>query len=288
MYPTKVLTLPNHVAGTQLVVKPQLTPLDRHQLWTVRNDGAIVNAATGWLVDVFGAGQNPGTPAIVWPEQSPAAANQRWYSNERIITSQLHNQVLDVDARDKESIILYPNNRGANQSWIFNPINSSSCAGSRTIWDVTVISGGNSGISCPAGYEKNGQDLNEGAGGNFIYLCIDRNNVSRNTTPIRQLETVASVIPLNSGACSQGFTLVDNDLNKDAGGYYISFCYSRNVNGNSWILSDVQFVTSNTSRDAGALCAVTLNTDYRAIGYGEDLNRGAGGKYIYGCQKHHA
>jgi hypothetical protein len=37
--------------------------------------------------------------------------------------------------------------------------------------EVGVIAGGNSGIACPSGWTRVGQDLNQGAGGDYIYFC---------------------------------------------------------------------------------------------------------------------
>ncbi|HUP87975.1 MAG TPA: hypothetical protein VM100_01350, partial [Longimicrobiales bacterium] len=40
------------------------------------------------------------------------------------------------------------------------------------ITDITVVAGSSSSVACPAGYLKNPQDLNAGAGGDYIYQCV--------------------------------------------------------------------------------------------------------------------
>ena len=41
----------------------------------------------------------------------------------------------------------------------------------RYISDMHVISGDSSNITCPDGYTKLNQDLNEGSGGKYVYAC---------------------------------------------------------------------------------------------------------------------
>jgi hypothetical protein len=43
--------------------------------------------------------------------------------------------------------------------------------GGSPIHEVGVVSGGSSGIQCPTGWIKQTQDLNQGAGGDYIYFC---------------------------------------------------------------------------------------------------------------------
>lgn len=42
----------------------------------------------------------------------------------------------------------------------------------RYVPDVSVITGNSSSISCPDGYTRINQDLNEGEGGKFVYACV--------------------------------------------------------------------------------------------------------------------
>src|SRR5688572_6534430 len=39
------------------------------------------------------------------------------------------------------------------------------------IWDLKVIYGDDAGISCGDGWDRINADLNEGAGGKYVYLC---------------------------------------------------------------------------------------------------------------------
>ena len=46
--------------------------------------------------------------------------------------------------------------------------------GEDPILEVGVVSGNQSNIRCPSGWVTHGQDLNEGAGGDYIYFCYKK------------------------------------------------------------------------------------------------------------------
>ena len=47
---------------------------------------------------------------------------------------------------------------------------------------LDVISGDSAGIGCPSGYLRRGKNLNEGAGGGFVFLCLKFTGTAGETT----------------------------------------------------------------------------------------------------------
>ena len=124
------------------------------------------------------------------------------------------------------------------------------------------------------------QDLNAGAGGDFIYLFYksENNNVnlgyitgffisgSYSSSLTYQGRTYYPV------ACqgSSDFTGSHGDLNNNAGGDYIFLYYTKDLFPDNRTVTSIYF----NSTQSGALGLLGIN-----IGY--DLNHGAGGDYIY-------
>lgn len=77
------------------------------------------------------------------------------------------------------------------------------------------------GAACPAGFNRFGMDLNQGVGGEFIYLCLKYDpNPAEAVTDIRFVE--------GQGANPEpGFTIIRKDLNKGASGAYVYLTYTR-------------------------------------------------------------
>ena len=135
------------------------------------------------------------------------------------------------------------------------------------ITDLYVSSEGSSGNRCPSGMNWISQDLNQGSGGDYIYLCYDRGG----STPITDLRVTSSGSAGN--ICGSGWERINKDLNKGAGGDYIYFCYR--TDGNSPI-KEIKFTSSNS---AGNICG----SGWKWID--RDLNKQADGRYIYTCYK---
>lgn len=128
-----------------------------------------------------------------------------------------------------------------------------------SISEITIIAGGSSGIQPPSGYTKIPVDLNQGAGGAFIYFCYKKGVGA----PITGLAiTVNSQAPPSNAA----FTRVNVDLNQGAGGDFIWLWYSKDP---SCATVHELAVTVNPGAPAG----------YTFIPV--DLNQGAGGAFIY-------
>lgn len=145
----------------------------------------------------------------------------------------------------------------------------------KCIDSIAVISGNNSSISAPDGYTKDSYDLNKGAGGKYIYLCYHQAPYSSHDTSKKCITDITFVTGKNATA-PYGYTKIDTDLNKGAGGKYIYLCYKEADYNPAQAIEDLRVVggsDSNTPAPYG----------YQRIPV--DLNKGAGGDYIYLCYK---
>ncbi len=139
---------------------------------------------------------------------------------------------------------------------------------------ATVVAGNSSDVSCPEGFTKNPRDLNEGAGGKFIYLCT----MSGYDPPLYVLTDTEHSDSVEGARCTNGGVKGNIDLNWGAGGKYIYLC----VGTETWAwLRPITDVAVHTS--ATIFGAETCPSGWeRATA---DLNDGAGGKYVWLCVK---
>ena len=108
------------------------------------------------------------------------------------------------------------------------------------VWDpvvteITAVAGESEQTFCPSGYVQKNQDLNEGVGGDYVYLCLRIAQRIGDGPPaeyVRRVEVVTSLTPKTSdGRCFDASNpgtdahFVDVDLNSGAGGTYIYLCY---------------------------------------------------------------
>ena len=129
------------------------------------------------------------------------------------------------------------------------------------ISELAVIYGGSSSIPPPAGYTKIPTDLNQGAGGDYIYLCYKR-GVGAPVTGI--------AVTLGQSTSPPGpiaWTRINVDLNRNAGGDYVYLWYTKDPS--CTVLQDVVVLVNTQTPPAG----------YTLIPV--DLNRNAGGAYLY-------
>lgn len=143
-----------------------------------------------------------------------------------------------------------------------------------------------------SGYTLVDQDLNEGAKGNFIYISyrtIPKSEFTKTgRKPITNLLMVQSSKALNWSAKTltdgngrrASYTRINSDLNKGAGGQFIYLCYTT---------SNIYppLVAVNAYKDenrpgSNEWDTVTWEQSYSLA----DVNKGAGGRYIYVLQKH--
>jgi hypothetical protein len=131
-----------------------------------------------------------------------------------------------------------------------------------SISEVTVIFGGSSSIQAPPGYTKINVDLNQDAGGDYIYLCYKKGVGA----PITGL-AVTYNNNLNLPGGYQDWTRVDVDLNRGAGGAYIWLWYTKDP-----ACTTIDDIVVNTSMSAVPAGYETINAD---------LNYSVGGAYIW-------
>ena len=91
------------------------------------------------------------------------------------------------------------------------------------ITDLCVITGKSKDIQAPVGYTKVEGDLNQGTGGNFVYLCFHRGQLAE---PIAELFTMGGK---TSEVLSPppGYAKIDADLNAGARSGLVSLSLSR-------------------------------------------------------------
>ncbi|MDR1773573.1 MAG: hypothetical protein LBR30_01690 [Clostridioides sp.] len=127
----------------------------------------------------------------------------------------------------------------------------------------------------PFGFTKIEQDLNSLAGGDYIYLCYKSEELPLEVvTDIRIINTGKN----NSKPTIKGYTTLDLELNHGAGGDYIWLAFKKSkYNEDIGGITDIKFETSLVSK---SLIFDNLSeTGYTIIW--EDLNKNAGGKWIY-------
>ncbi|WGS51225.1 MACPF domain-containing protein [Paraburkholderia sp. D15] len=137
---------------------------------------------------------------------------------------------------------------------------------------LTVIDGDSSSIAPPTGYTKVPYDLNTGVKGQFIYLCFHKSSYSPYGGNKPAVVDITAVY--NDEMPPVGYTKINVDVTKGAGGDFIYLCYK---------LDDYKPETS--VKDVTAYGSASPDTDppygfQRATG---DLNRGAGGPFVYVC-----
>lgn len=136
------------------------------------------------------------------------------------------------------------------------------------ILDITTISGDSSDIPAPEGFRKINGDLNAGAGGKFIFLCVKEAYLG-NPGPF--VIDVTFVVGDNQNvAAPPGYTRLEQDLNEGAGGKFIYLCFLR---GSGPAIDELRLQSMDTPLQAHA--------NWRYIMIPQDLNDGAGGQYLY-------
>lgn len=112
------------------------------------------------------------------------------------------------------------------------------CAGpvaNSYVTDITAVHGNSRNISCPSGYTKKWQDLNQGVGGDFVFACVQYGS-----DPSKALQ---EIYVFTSTQCHGSDQAVNVDLNSGARdglgvGFPIFFCKHRqNTNGGSGSLA---------------------------------------------------
>ncbi|KAL5509502.1 hypothetical protein EMCRGX_G004890 [Ephydatia muelleri] len=142
------------------------------------------------------------------------------------------------------------------------------------ITSLDVISSPSAGQECPPRYIRVNQDLNQGSGGNYIYLCYSTDPFF--VQPVTDILVVASTSSAIDPPAE--YTLISEDLNKGAGGKYIYLMYTKR-NGRS-ALEGIDAIAGDRADTADVYAPPGW------IKYTQDLNEGSGGKYIYFIYKY--
>ncbi|MBM3934364.1 MAG: hypothetical protein FJ319_08700 [SAR202 cluster bacterium] len=193
------------------------------------------------------------------------------------------------------------------------------------VTDLTVIHGVSANINCPIGYTKRIEDLNADAGGDWVFLCLKFDPLNKVNKPLSYLTVIENrdnvgewgdLICGNnqnrSPDAGMWMKAVTVDLNEDAGGPYLYFCYGYDIWPGQYALwgqwkriKDIQLVLWDND-PSGWPCeprytpVITEHLDPANMGerplkgwsgikeFGRpdnwiDLNKGAGGKWVYGC-----
>lgn len=133
------------------------------------------------------------------------------------------------------------------------------------IRDLMILVSDNSNAAAPAGWTRMNQDLNEGAGGKFIYLAYQEASTGPFITDITFVVGDSADLPAPAG-----YTRLPQDLNQGASGKFIYLCFLRG--------------------EGPPITNLGLGSFDRPLPYGDgpfytlipqDLNEGAEGRYIY-------
>ena len=130
----------------------------------------------------------------------------------------------------------------------------------------------------PNGYTKDNHDLNEGAGGRYLYFAYhtgDQNPITDIQAIYGDNPQVGDSPPLGLPVAPSGqpYTKLGTDLNMGAGGKYIYACISRDASAGTPI-TGFEVISGDASN-------IQPRPPFRRDDL--DLNLGAGGKYIYLC-----
>lgn len=130
------------------------------------------------------------------------------------------------------------------------------------ITSLYVLEGKNATV--PDGYTKIDVDLNESAGGRYLYLCYSTSR--EHGAPITAVNAI-----VNNESTPPGYEKIPVDVNKGAGGDYIYIVFTKDYHFNP--ITKISVVRSS-SPDVWP-----PNSSWYRVSV--DLNKKAGGKYIY-------
>lgn len=136
--------------------------------------------------------------------------------------------------------------------------------------ELYVLVGKSADIVPTSGFQKINVDLNDGAGGKYIYLCYKTEERASYKSGDYISEITAVTGDRNTPAPA-GYEKIDVDLNMDAGGDYVYLCYQKN---DGEPITDIEVMSTNDKN-----AKKHIPNEYTLCDV--DLNKGAGGKYIY-------
>lgn len=136
------------------------------------------------------------------------------------------------------------------------------------IKDIKFVLGKNPTV--PSEYKLIPKDLNEGAGGQYIYMAV--------STTGSKAEAISGVnVFADSKAAGwpiqPGYTSIPQDLSKGAMGKYVYACYTKNRENQP--ITGLTVISGSHSN--------TYPTDPSWVRIVQDCNEDTGGKYVYIC-----
>lgn len=166
----------------------------------------------------------------------------------------------------------------------------------RYVADLKAVTGSTPGITCPAGYEKNPRDLNEGTTvhNDYVYLCV-RYTENKASGFVSNLWVSADITSNPVGPDWGSVCLRDNNaganLNEGTSSdLVVAACFQNTTDASATPYRNVGFVAYSTAPTSGRLnadCryllgpdAASATTNWPSNG---DLNQNAGGLVIYLC-----
>jgi glycine cleavage system H protein len=164
------------------------------------------------------------------------------------------------------------------------------------ITDFEVVSGSTRDVGCPANMIKWPLDLNSGAGGKFVYLCVrwgTSDGLSGLAIAGPDTDDEGRLVP---GKAPDGCDATD--LNVGAGGYYLYLCSTGVSADPTEAINDLELDTPGdpatddfcpadygySAVGPASQHSKTINTKGVVDTVNGDLNQGAGGRWIYICQ----
>lgn len=161
--------------------------------------------------------------STVWaPERSQSYQLYADYVDSLVVISGSDSNIMPPTGYTK---IPYDLNKGAHGKYLYLCYHKASYqafGNNKQCIDSLVISYGKD-AQPPAGYTKLPQDLNEGAGGDYVYLCYRQTDWANDIA-------IKDVTVIGGGNANvpapYGYEKVPGDLNKGAHGEYIYLCYS--------------------------------------------------------------
>lgn len=143
---------------------------------------------------------------------------------------------------------------------------------------------------CGSTYTRRQKDLNDNAGGNYIYLCIQYGPFRAGNAALTDFTVLVSP----SSVSTIPGCLTSIDLNDDAGGAWVYPCPTWRTSSERESFSalrDIDFIWFDDIGDALAAnlineCSWEMGGPANAVD--SNLNDGAGGDYIYACTLAHS
>ena len=136
------------------------------------------------------------------------------------------------------------------------------------IEDIIAVLGKNPTV--PSGYKLIPKDLNEDAGGQYIYLAVSTtDNIAKAISGVNVFaDSKAAGWPIQ-----RGYDSIQQNLSEGAMGKYVYLCTTKNMKNKP--------ITGLTVISGSSSC--TYPADPSWIRIEQDCNEDAGGKFVYVC-----